>query len=128
VLKLNYTEAGLYLERIAAPLEVLVAQRVILALRAGQTLQVEPGKAAFLLPAAVDGLAQLTIALRDLNNENIAIDAVDAEFVEVSLHGTWIAASSDAEEGTFITALSDRAEFFVAKLWQISQLHLSSVL
>ncbi len=127
MLKLNYTEAGLYLERIAAPLEVLVAQRVILAIRAGRTLQVEPGKAAFLLPATVDGLAQLTIELRHLSNENIALYAVDAEFVEISLQGTWIAESTAAEEGTFITALSDRAEFFVAKLWQISQFHMSSV-
>jgi hypothetical protein len=127
VLKLNYTEAGLYLERIAAPLEVLVAQRVLLAMRAGRPVQVEPGKAAFLLPANVDGLSQLAIELRHLSNENITICAVDAEFVEVSLHGTWIAESTAAEEGTFITALSDRAEFFVAKLWQVSQLHLSSV-
>ena len=127
MLKLNYTEAGLHLEQIAAPLEVLVAQRVLLALRAGRTLHVEPGKAAFLLPAWVDGLVPLTIELRQLSNENISLYAVDAEFVEISLQGTWIAESSAAEEGTFITALSDRAEFFVAKLWQISQFHMSSV-
>jgi hypothetical protein len=127
MLKLNYTEAGLYLERIAAPLEVLVAQRVVLAMRAGRTLYVEPGKAAFLLPATVDGLKPLTAELDRFCNENIAIYAVDAEFVEVSLHGTWIAESTAAEEGTFITTLSDRAEFFVAKLWQISQFQMSSV-
>jgi hypothetical protein len=127
MLKLNYTEAGLYLERIAAPLEMVVAQRVMLAMSTGQTLHVEPGKAAFLLPEDVDGLAGLTVELHRFVNENITLCPVDAEFVEISLHGTWMATSTAAEEGTFLTALSDRAEFFVYKLWQVSQLHMSTV-
>ncbi len=47
MLKLTYTDVGLHLERMATPLETLVAQRVVLALRAGQRLYIEPGKASF---------------------------------------------------------------------------------
>lgn len=125
MLKLNYTESGLHMERVAISLEELMQARALLALRAGQSLYVEPGKAAFLLPADVLGLTQLELALG--MEQNITVSPVDAEFVEVSLEGTWIAPGADAHEGTFVTALNCRAEFFVYKLWQGSQSHVSSL-
>jgi hypothetical protein len=127
MLKLTYTEVGLHLERIAAPLETLVAQRVVLALRAGQRLHIEPGKASFLLPIDVPGLANLEMALRLEQSQVITVTPVDDEFVEVSVQGSWIAESADAHEGMFITAFSDRTEFFVLKLWQATQSQVSSL-
>jgi hypothetical protein len=127
MLKLTYTEAGLYLERVVAPLEMLVAQRVVLAMRAGQTLHVESGKASFLLPGDAPGLAHLEMALRLEQSQTISVTPVDDEYVEVSLHGSWVAESADAHEGMFITAFSDRAEFFVYKLWETSQCQMSSL-
>lgn len=121
MLKLNYTESGLYMERIAAPLEVLVAQRVVMALRAGKTLFVQPGRASFLIPHDAPGVVQLELALKLEHNDTIRVWPVDDEFMEVSVQGSWIAEAVDAEEGTFITAFSDRAEFFVYKLWQVTQ-------
>jgi hypothetical protein len=121
MLKLTYTEAGLHMERVATSLEVVVAQRVILAVRFGQPLFVEPGRAAFLLPAAAPELAHLTIAIQLMQSQAIAIAPVDEQFVEVSVWGSWIAATAEAHEGAFITALSDRAEFFIYKLWQATQ-------
>ncbi|MBW4519716.1 MAG: hypothetical protein KME16_08450 [Scytolyngbya sp. HA4215-MV1] len=127
MLKLTYTEVGLHLERVAVPLETLIAQRVVLALRAGQPMYIEPGKASFLLPADAAGLFQLEMALRLDQSQVITIIPVDDEFVEVSLHGSWIADSVEAHEGMFITAFSDRAEFFVYKLWQVTQAQVSSL-
>lgn len=127
MLKLTYIEAGLHLERIAAPLEVLIAQRVLLALRAGQKLYVEPGNAAFLLPMDAPGLAQLEIALRLEQSQVISVAPVDDEFVEVSVRGSWLAESAEAHEGMFLTTFSDRAEFFVYKLWQETQSQISSI-
>jgi hypothetical protein len=127
MLKLTYTEAGLHMERIAAPLEVLIAQRVVLAVRSGQKLYVEPGKASFLLPADAPGLTQLEMALRSEANPTIAITPVDDEFVEVSVAGSWVAESAEAHEGMFITAFADRSEFFVYKLWCATQTHVSSL-
>jgi len=57
MLKLTYTEFGLHLERVTVSLETLVSQRVVLALRMGQTLHVEPSRAAFLLSIEVPGFA-----------------------------------------------------------------------
>lgn len=127
MLKLNYTETGLHMERVNTSPEELVQKRVILALRAGQSLYVEPGKAAFLLPANIPGLTHLELALRMEQNQNTIVTPVDDEFVEVSLEGTWIAPCTDAHEGTFVTAISDRTEFFVYKLWQATQPQVSSL-
>lgn len=127
MLKLTYTDVGLHLERISTPLEPLIAQRVVLALRIGQKLHIEPGKASFLLPADVPGLAHLETALRLERGQVITVTPVDAEFVEISIQGSWVAESADAEEGMFITAFSDRTEFFLLKLWQTTQSQLSSL-
>jgi len=50
MLKLTYTETGFNLERLAQSPEQLVALRVVLAMRVGQSISVEPSTAAFLLP------------------------------------------------------------------------------
>jgi hypothetical protein len=121
MLKLTYTETGLHMERVAAPLEVLVAQRVVLALSFGQTLYVERGKASFLLSASASGLAQLEQAVRTDANLNVCICPIDDQFVEISVEGSWIAETTAAHEGTFVTALSDRVEFYIFKLWQTTQ-------
>ena len=126
MLKLSYTEFGLHMERVSVELEELLAQRLILALRTGQSLYIEPGKAAFLLPTDILDLAQLELALQ-MEWSHITVSPVDAEFVEVSLEGTWIAATVEAHAGIFITTLADRTEFFVYKLWQATQLQVSSL-
>lgn len=121
MLKLTYTADGLYMERVAAPLDVLVAQRVVLALRAGQSLHVEPGRASFLLPSDAAGLGQLERMLQVEPTAQITVDPVDDEFVEVSVAGSWLAETVDAHEGSFITAFSDRTEFLIHTLWQVTQ-------
>ncbi|MBW4691634.1 MAG: hypothetical protein KME27_07675 [Lyngbya sp. HA4199-MV5] len=126
MLKLTYIEDGLHLERMTAPLEVLIAQRVLLALRAGQKLYVEPSRAAFLLPVDAFGLSHLELTLKRDRIQTIAVTPVDDDFVEVSMQGSWLAEGIDAHEGMFLTAFSDRAEFFVYKLWQRTQVRASS--
>jgi hypothetical protein len=121
MLKLTYTQSGLQLERVGASLEVLVAQRVLLALRTGETLHVEPGYAAFLLPDGISGLGQLEFAIKQEPSLEISITSVNDGFVEVSLRGSWIATTVNAHEGVFIAALGDCTEFFLYKLWQKSQ-------
>jgi hypothetical protein len=121
MLKLTYTENGLQMERVAAPLEVLVAQRVVLALRAGQRLHIEPGRSSFLLPANVPGLVQLERILRLEQHQTIDITPVDDAFVEVTVEGSWIAETVAANEGIFVTAVSDMAEFLVMRLWESTQ-------
>jgi hypothetical protein len=127
MLKLNYTELGLYMERTLTAPEMLIAQRVILAMRLGQALHVEPGCASFLLPVDIPELEQLEIALQQEYNTLVTITAVDDEFVEISLNGSWMADDQAAHEGMFLTVMSDRIEFFIYKLWQMSESHISSL-
>ncbi len=120
MLKLHYTDLGFFLEQVNTCLEVLIADRVMLAVRLGATLHVEAGRAAFLLPADTCGIAQLDQAIRQASDPQVSLAIVDADFVEVSLQGTWIADRAEAHEGIFVAALSDRTEFFICKLWQTS--------
>jgi hypothetical protein len=53
--------------------------------------------------------------------------AVDEEFVEVGLSGSWIAEDKDAHEGMFLAVMSDRTELLIYKLWQMSEARISSL-
>jgi hypothetical protein len=119
MLKLTYTENGFYLERLAQPLEEWVTARVILALRAGTSLCVEPSTASFLLPVDMPQLRHLE---RHQEGEDaIALSICDTDYVEVSLQGTWMTSDSDGETGVFVTSMSYNVEFFLLKLWEESK-------
>ncbi|MBF2029211.1 MAG: hypothetical protein IGS48_21015 [Oscillatoriales cyanobacterium C42_A2020_001] len=123
------------MERTMTNPELLIAQRVLLAMRLGQTLHVEPGRASFLLPADIPQLKGLEMALQREYGSAVTLIAVDEEFVEVGLSGSWIAEDKDAHEGMFLTVMSvypeggtahHRTEFLIYKLWQMSEVHISS--
>jgi hypothetical protein len=143
MLKLNYTDVGLYMERTMTNPELLIAQRVLLAMRLGRLprrgncfapLHVEPGRASFLLPADIPQLQVLERALHQEYGTAVTLIAVDEEFVEVGISGSWIAEDKDAHEGVFLAVMSDslsetlreRTEFLIYKLWQMSEVHISS--
>ena len=113
MLKLNYNDYGLFLEQVSASMDAIATQRVMLAVYAGETLHIEPGRAAFLLPANTSGVIQLKCVLQTHNTSAIALSPVDDAFVEVSLKGTWIASSAQAESGTFIATLTPESEALV---------------
>lgn len=121
VLKLNYTDCGLFLEQVSASLDAIAIQRVMLAVYAGEPLHMEPGRAAFLVSASVPAVAKLRLVLRADATGIVTVASVDDEFVEVSIKGTWIARNIDAEEGTLIAALSPKSEQLVYQLWQATQ-------
>ena len=121
MLKLNYNDYGLFLERVNASLDAIATQRVMLAVHTGETLHIEPGRAAFLLPANVAGVVQLKRILHTCATNAVTVSAVDNEFVEISLKGTWIASTAQAESGTFITTLTPESEMLVYQLWQVTQ-------
>jgi hypothetical protein len=68
MLKLTYTETGFTLERLAQSPEQLVTLRVMLAMRVGESICIEPSTAAFLLPVDLIGISlceEATIRERD---------------------------------------------------------------
>jgi hypothetical protein len=127
MLKLNYTDVGGYMERTITNPELLIAQRVLLAMRLGQTLHIEPGHTSFLLPTDIPELEGLEMALNREYGSVVSLIAVDEEFVEVGLSGSWTAENKDAHEGVFLAVMSDRTEFLIYKLWQMSEACISSL-
>jgi hypothetical protein len=121
MLKLTYTEQGLHLERVGVPLDHLIAQRVILAIRTGQRLHIEPGQASFLLASDAPALPQLYRMVRMEQTQIVTIVPVDDAFVEITVQGSWIAESVDAEAGVFVTALMDMTEVLLLRLWETTQ-------
>ena len=125
MLKLTYTESGFYMERLAQSPEQLVALRVMLAMRVGQKIVVEPSSAAFLLPVNLPQLSMLEVAVQKEGGETITLCVADDEFVEVSLGGSWITVDPEQENGVFITALSEQIELLLFKLWQVTEANAS---
>lgn len=127
MLKLTYTEAGLHMERLNTSLEMLIAQRAVLALRCGSRFHIEPGRASFLLSATVPELIYLKVLTRQEWSQSIAINPVDKGFVEIRLFGSWVADVAQAHEGMFLAEFRKDAEFWTYKLWQQSQSRISTL-
>ncbi|MDM9383124.1 hypothetical protein QUB80_20730 [Chlorogloeopsis sp. ULAP01] len=117
MLKLTYTETSFHLECLTQSLEEWVAQRVILALRVGQSLCVEPSSASFLLPVDLPGLEQLKFEVQWDERETIILCVCDANYIEVTLRGSWLSDGSEDVKGVFVTTISDRTELLLYKLW-----------
>ncbi|MDX2213683.1 MAG: hypothetical protein SFY66_10390 [Oculatellaceae cyanobacterium bins.114] len=135
MLKLNYTDVGLFMERTMINPELLIAQRVLLAMRLERLprrgncfspLYVEPGHASFLLPADLPELEGLEIVLQQECNPSATVFPVDNDFVEVNFSGNWVAESKEAHEGMFLTVMSGRLSVSIYKLWQMSEVYISS--
>ncbi len=133
MLKLTYTERSFYLECIAQSLEEWVAQRVVFALRVGQSLYVESSTASFLLPVDLPGIDMLKAEVKPDHSEIISLCACDSEYMEVTLKGFWLSDGSEDAVGLFVTTISDRTstgealslaapiEVFLHQLWQEAQ-------
>ncbi|MBD2249415.1 alr0857 family protein [Nostoc sp. FACHB-888] len=118
MLKLTYTQSSFYLECLTLSLEEWVAQRVILSLRVGQSLSIQPSTASFLLPADLPGVEVLKAEVKRDDTEIVTLYACDAEYMEVTLRGSWLLDSSKDAVGVFFTTMSHHTELFLHRLWQ----------
>ena len=121
MLKFTYIETGFYLELLPESLEDWVARRVLLALRVGEGFCVEPSTASFLLPVDLPEVPHLETFGELAGVEAIELSVCDADYIEVSLQGSWLSADPESEEGVFVTAMGSSVEFFLFKLWQEAQ-------
>lgn len=125
MLKLTYLESGLYLELLSECVEDWLALRVIFALRMGDRLVAERTTASLLLP--IDLFQRSSLEKLVLQEEGAGLAQGDAEHLEVSLTGIWIAASEADTEGIFVTNLNPVLESLLFQIWQASQVRTSSV-
>ena len=121
MLKITYTETGFNLEYLADSLEQLVMRRVILAMRLGESVLVEPSTASFLLRVDLPSLNLLEAEAVGNDSEKIELCVADEDYIEVTLQGTWIASNSHMAEGLFVTTMSDRTELYLFKCWEQTQ-------
>ncbi|MBF2090078.1 MAG: hypothetical protein IGR80_12580 [Synechococcales cyanobacterium K44_A2020_017] len=128
MLKLTYSDMGLYLERVAEPLEVLLARRALLALRTGHSMHIHSSRASLLfstqaiqrtdLEQAIQ--AEWTNSCRHFSQDSvITLEAVDEHWIEVSLPGVWIASDRHTHDGIVMTCLGDRLEALFMQLWRM---------
>ena len=124
MLKITYTENGLYLEYLTESLEEWIAKRILVSLRAATSIYVEPSTASLNLPANLPYFQDLTALNAE---EGIEFAPCDEEYIEIGFSGTWVSSEVDNEEGIFVCDLKDSTEFFLFKLWQESQLGASVI-
>lgn len=127
MLKLTYTENGFSLEHLSQPLEKWVTNRVLLAIRSGTSLCVEPSSASFLLSADLPHLEDLVQLIKPFSSDIIAIVPYDEDGFEVCLEGTWLAESTDSNTGLFVCQINEVIETFLCKIWQENQINTSVI-
>lgn len=121
MLKFIYTENGFHLERVPQSLEAWVKTRVIFSLRAGTSISIEPSTASFLLQVGLPELAQLVAKLEPEAGKVVQVSFADADYLEITLQGTWVNSCANGDQGMFVTAASDRLEENLLKMWQVAQ-------
>jgi hypothetical protein len=126
MLKITYSDADLLIESLALTVETVVAQRTMVALRLGETIVVEPARGSFLLPGDLPGIAALISFTRPLVEVDVEVcdrspDPCQPIWLEVTLHGTWVAHGATTAEGILLAELAPAIEQQILKLWQHSQ-------
>ncbi|GFE70390.1 alr0857 family protein [Chroococcus sp. FPU101] len=121
MLKLTYTTNGFHLEHLSQSIEEWVNTRVLLAMRSGTGLSVEPSTACFLLPQNLADLA----TLEEMGEDTLSVSQCDAELVEISLEGTWLTSDVESDEGLFVCVMDEYTESFLYQLWKNAQYQLT---
>ena len=122
MLKLNYNELGLFLERVEVSLDTWIAKWVGLTVSNGCAVHIEPSRAALLVPIRELIDLQEALARKPTNIfSKLQIIHIDEENAEVSMRGLWIFEDLEAEEGIFAIALDDFTEVVISRLWQASR-------
>ncbi len=116
MLKLTYTENSFHLEYLTQSLEEWVTTRVLLAVRTGTTLSVEPSAAAFLLPLDLPYVADLKKLVQQ--EDKLALSICDDELLEVSLEGVWVTSTPENNQGVLVCAIACRTELLLYQIWQ----------
>ncbi|ELR96293.1 alr0857 family protein [Gloeocapsa sp. PCC 73106] len=117
MLKFTYTENGVNLEWLTESLDEWVTTRVILALRAGIPMCLQPSTASFLLPNDWEILEELATIVAQEEGENLEVYTSTDDSIEITLRGTWIVSDLEQQEGIFVTMLDSDTEMLIFQLW-----------
>ncbi len=118
MLKLIYTETDLHIEKLSTSVEEWVNQRVLLALRVGNKISIEPTGASFGLSTSLAGWPELEHLIGREASETVSLSVCDEELIEIGLEGYWICQNPMSEEGVFVTHLPSIIENTLLAMWE----------
>jgi hypothetical protein len=118
MLKLIYTETDFHMEKLTTSVEEWISQRVLLALRVGNKISVEPTGASFGLSTSLAGWPDLEHLIGREANETISLSVCDEELIEIGLEGYWLCQNPQSEEGIFVTHLPSIVENTLLEMWE----------
>lgn len=121
MLKLTYTSTGVTLERSVESLEVAVRRRMLLGLRMGQPLGMEPTSVSLMVNRSVPALKALISAIASAPASTLRLVQKEAAQVEMQLQGYWLAQQEPLGEGVFMMNLDPTLEGHLVNIWQASQ-------
>jgi hypothetical protein len=115
MLKVTYTDTGLFLEYCPEPLDLLLSDRVCTVVHSQQAITIQPMHANLLLPVHL---------IRNQGLETVSslrVTFCDRDWVEITLSGLWVTETLEQEVGIFLTELDPRLEQRLLRLWQMAQ-------
>lgn len=128
MLKITYTSTGATLEHSCESLESILRRRVLLSLRVGEPLGLEPIAVSLLVGHSLPGLKALAGAIAQTPTQALALIQKSAAQVEMRLQGYWLAQQEKPGEGIFFANFDPTVEGYLVKIWQESQQDVSCCL
>jgi hypothetical protein len=118
MLKLTYTSTGATLERSVESLATALRRRVLLGLRTGEPLLLEPTSVSLLVSHSLPALQQLKTCIATAPTQTVQLIHKSATQIELQLQGYWLAQPEQVGEGVFYLNLKNDLEDPLVKLWQ----------
>ncbi|MEO1095914.1 MAG: alr0857 family protein [Cyanobacteria bacterium J06638_28] len=115
MLKVTYTETGLYLEYCPEPLDLLLSDRVCMYARSQRPVTLQPMHASILLPTQLPGVCELE------RFPELEVSLCDQDWLEITLQGLWLTEGMAQDVGIFVTELGARLEQRLFTLWALAQ-------
>ena len=120
MLKLTYTSTGVTLERSVESFESAIRQRVLLGLRIGEPVGLEPTSISLLVSQSLPALKGLMGFISQSPTNALELIQKGAAQVEMQMKGYWLAQPENPGEGIFFMNTDSALEGHLVKIWQSS--------
>lgn len=120
MLKLTYTSTGVTLERSVESFEAAIRQRVLLGLRIGEPVGLEPTCISLLVSHSLPALKGLMGEISQTPTHALELIHKGTTQVEMRLQGYWLAQQGNPGVGIFFINTDPALENHLVKIWQSS--------
>lgn len=120
MLKLTYTSTGVTLERSVESFEAAIRQRVLLGLRIGEPVGLEPTSISLLVSRSLPALKELMGVIAQTPTHALELIQKEAAQVEMRLKGYWLSQQENPGEGIFFVNVEPIIEGYLVNIWQSS--------